>query len=359
MSHQHVKKKKKPESTMFLTMGNKDDADNKEDEQAASSSDDDEQVGAKIEVRTEKMEVSDTERLQDIEERDQFAERLRTRDDEHTKRKMDSQSAKVMEEAAKRLRLEKEDRKKVVPKLRVESRQVYLKTREEQKLAELELEIKDEQAMFGDEEALTDAERLRLEQKKQTLRIAKQYKEADQLEKADRYYMPSSDKKDNKQHADKYAEDIKEKGANFEQRKWEEERTSSALMQFGSRDAKERHEAAQKSKYEYLLEDEITFVKSLQIPGKNDRSGKHSVEVDQEVAAAASAKKSLADTRKSLPIYQYRDELLEAIRHNQIIVIEGETGSGKTTQSISTQLHYSYYKAPKSRLYFEQSLLSI
>ncbi len=157
------------------------------------------------------------------------------------------------------------------------------------------------------------------------MKLAKQYKEADQLEKVDRYYMPSDKKDDGPKHTDKYAEDIKEKGANFEQRKWEEERTNSALMQFGSRDAREHHEAAQRVKYEYLLEDEITFVKSLQIPGKNDRSGKHSIkaEEDEEQQAVTAAKKTMADTRKSLPIYRYRDELLDAIRHNQIIVIEG------------------------------------
>ena len=36
--------------------------------------------------------------------------------------------------------------------------------------------------------------------------------------------------------------------------------------------------------------------------------------------------------RKSLPIYAYRDQLLQAIKENQIVIIEGETGSGKTTQ---------------------------
>ena len=33
-----------------------------------------------------------------------------------------------------------------------------------------------------------------------------------------------------------------------------------------------------------------------------------------------------------LPIYPYRDELLKAVDDHQILVIVGETGSGKTTQ---------------------------
>ena len=42
--------------------------------------------------------------------------------------------------------------------------------------------------------------------------------------------------------------------------------------------------------------------------------------------------------RQSLPIYKYRDEILKLIRDNQVIVLVGETGSGKTTQ-IPQYLH--------------------
>ena len=36
--------------------------------------------------------------------------------------------------------------------------------------------------------------------------------------------------------------------------------------------------------------------------------------------------------RKSLPVYSFRDQLLSTIRGNAVTVVEGETGSGKTTQ---------------------------
>ena len=42
--------------------------------------------------------------------------------------------------------------------------------------------------------------------------------------------------------------------------------------------------------------------------------------------------------RESLPIYPHRERLLEVIRDHQIIVLIGETGSGKTTQ-IPQYLH--------------------
>ncbi|TFY78795.1 hypothetical protein EWM64_g5219 [Hericium alpestre] len=41
---------------------------------------------------------------------------------------------------------------------------------------------------------------------------------------------------------------------------------------------------------------------------------------------------SLQDQRKSLPIYKLRDPLLQAIKDHQILIVVGDTGSGKTTQ---------------------------
>ena len=43
-------------------------------------------------------------------------------------------------------------------------------------------------------------------------------------------------------------------------------------------------------------------------------------------------RKKINDQRKSLPVYPFREEFLKAIRDNQVLVIVGETGSGKTTQ---------------------------
>ncbi|PHT32555.1 hypothetical protein CQW23_28892 [Capsicum baccatum] len=42
--------------------------------------------------------------------------------------------------------------------------------------------------------------------------------------------------------------------------------------------------------------------------------------------------KTLPQKRQCLPIFSVRDELLQVVRENQVVVIIGETGSGKTTQ---------------------------
>jgi HrpA-like RNA helicase len=36
--------------------------------------------------------------------------------------------------------------------------------------------------------------------------------------------------------------------------------------------------------------------------------------------------------RKQLPVYEFKAELQRKVLENQVVIIEGETGSGKTTQ---------------------------
>ncbi|KAM7192488.1 P-loop containing nucleoside triphosphate hydrolase protein [Naviculisporaceae sp. PSN 640] len=41
---------------------------------------------------------------------------------------------------------------------------------------------------------------------------------------------------------------------------------------------------------------------------------------------------SIKEQRESLPVFAFRDALIEAVRQHQILIVVGETGSGKTTQ---------------------------
>ena len=36
--------------------------------------------------------------------------------------------------------------------------------------------------------------------------------------------------------------------------------------------------------------------------------------------------------RKRLPVYQFKEQFVNAVRFNQVVVVVGETGSGKSTQ---------------------------
>lgn len=62
-------------------------------------------------------------------------------------------------------------------------------------------------------------------------------------------------------------------------------------------------------------------------------------------------KRTLAEERRQLPIFQYREELLKAIAEHQVLIVEGETGSGKTTQ-----IPQYLYEAVRSINYLEIQL---
>lgn len=52
----------------------------------------------------------------------------------------------------------------------------------------------------------------------------------------------------------------------------------------------------------------------------------------QEISYGKRTNLSIDEQRKSLPVYQLRKQLVQAVRDNQIMIIVGDTGSGKTTQ---------------------------
>lgn len=51
---------------------------------------------------------------------------------------------------------------------------------------------------------------------------------------------------------------------------------------------------------------------------------------------------SIQEVRKSLPVYEHREDLLQAIADFQVVIVSAETGSGKTTQ-IPQYLHEAGY----------------
>lgn len=66
---------------------------------------------------------------------------------------------------------------------------------------------------------------------------------------------------------------------------------------------------------------------------KKDNSNKFSEHMKKnEGASNFSQNKSLREQREYLPAFAVREDLLRVIRDNQVIIVVGETGSGKTTQ---------------------------
>ena len=116
-----------------------------------------------------------------------------------------------------------------------------------------------------------------------------------------------------------------------EQEVWEAHQMKHATAAYG---AKEGHRAQPGSEYSLVFEDQIHFIKDALLAG--DRGdGEGEAAVDEEAAAARerqSAHERILADRKLLPIFAFREQLLAAVAEHQVVVIVGETGSGKTTQ---------------------------
>lgn len=86
-------------------------------------------------------------------------------------------------------------------------------------------------------------------------------------------------------------------------------------------------------------DERVDFIQAFQIKGeneevclKNQRNYNFLFQKKPQLTAQQKKKLSLADTRKSLPVYGFREQFLQAVEENQVLIICGETGSGKTTQ---------------------------
>ncbi|KAL1928269.1 hypothetical protein VTP01DRAFT_3185 [Rhizomucor pusillus] len=61
-----------------------------------------------------------------------------------------------------------------------------------------------------------------------------------------------------------------------------------------------------------------------------------------EASSEFARTKSMREQREFLPVFAVREELLQVVRDNQVVIIVGETGSGKTTQ-LTQYLHEDGY----------------
>ncbi|CAD5115917.1 unnamed protein product [Dimorphilus gyrociliatus] len=286
----------------------------------------------KEESSEDEYDKLERERIQDLKERDELSERIKEKDKNSTRNIMSKSDKKAYEEAAKRLKMQKQDKQKIVPELRDKSRKEYLEKRRKEKIDDLELQIQEEEYYFKDTK-LTEKEKQRLMEKKQQLELARGHQRAADIMKRDRYYIPKEGvKPDNR-----YVEET-EKGIN-EMALWEEQHVKAALTSYGSKDA-----AGQKKKeYDMIMDEEIEFVQTIKMPGTGGKKNKVQL-TEQDMK-----KLSIEETKRSLPIYPFKESLIEAVRDHQVLIIEGETGSGKTTQ-IPQFLHEAGFTDNKMKI---------
>ncbi|XP_027767529.1 pre-mRNA-splicing factor ATP-dependent RNA helicase DEAH1-like [Solanum pennellii] len=252
---------------------------------------------------------SEEEILRDQRDRDELERHIRERDAART-RKIAEPKLSIKEE---------EEQANDIGTLRKNSRREYLKKREKKILDELKDEIEDEQYLFKGVN-FTEAEKRELTHKQKIIELVSK-----DIDCVNEYRMPDSYDQEggvdqNKRFSVALQIDRDSDTTRAEQNVWEEH-------QIGKQRSEE---------YQFVFEDQIEFIQESMMEGVN---------VDQELPIESiqkSALEKLQEDRKSLPIYSYREDLLQAINDHQVLVIVGETGSGKTTQ-IPQYLHEAGY----------------
>ncbi|GAB4815704.1 hypothetical protein N2152v2_002750 [Parachlorella kessleri] len=305
------------------------------------------------------------ERERDRQEKEEFEKRLKEKDEAKT-RKLAERKAKTrklaerkvskaeLEEMERRRRAEEaEDRGNVMRDLRDISRQEYLGKREQQKLDEMKEALEDEKYLFQGVR-LTEKERRELEYKEQVYQLAMERKRhREELDKDDGYHLPTAYDQEGKVAQSKRYEVLTARYRDVEaeeqqetpwaqQEQYEAEQIKKAITNVGAKDRKAKGE-----QYDYVFEDQIEFIVDQYLAGdrvevEESKEERLERERQQRELQAKSEFEQLQEARRLLPMYPYREDLLKAIEEHQIIIIVGETGSGKTTQ-IPQYLHEAGY----------------
>uniref|UniRef100_A0A7N1A962 RNA helicase n=1 Tax=Kalanchoe fedtschenkoi TaxID=63787 RepID=A0A7N1A962_KALFE len=217
-----------------------------------------------------------------------------------------------------------------VAALRKRSRQEYLKKREHKKLQELKDDVEDELCLF-DESDVTVPEQYAVRYKKEVYDVAIGGGPPEE-QHLNAYMIPES------YDADGRLDQVK-RFAVVNKRNDSGRKTSQALQQASCWEEQQIKNAyvskstKQESHYDFVFDDQIEVVKRC----PDESRIKPPVKVSKKPSW-----KQLQEERRRLPVYSYKHSLLQAIEKYQIIVIMGETGSGKTTQ-IPQYLHEAGY----------------
>ncbi|PTB68486.1 P-loop containing nucleoside triphosphate hydrolase protein [Trichoderma citrinoviride] len=229
---------------------------------------------------------------------------------------------------------------------RMRSRQEYLKKREAERLALLRRQVAEETEELRSGVRLSEREKAEFAKNRELLRLAEERLRIDDHQ--DGYVMPEDyitekgklDQKKKEEALYKRHVERDEYGQEkfvTEHDEWEREQTTKAKAQIAGRERENEN-------YDYVLDDAQYIQWSLdsRMPGERKTLTKEQQFLEAQIEAAEKKALSIQETRKSLPIYQYREQFLQALEQYQILVIVGETGSGKTTQ-LPQYLHEAGY----------------
>lgn len=201
-----------------------------------------------------------------------------------------------------------------IARLRQASRQTYLRKREAQQLARLEAEVNDEKRLFAGE-ILTAREQSDLRLKEELYQLAQaRVKGAEDVrrEHEERYRLPG-------------VEGVKERSV------WEEEMVRERYGGVGDQAVWEVEQVRKGVRMEkgekkvLVIGDDGTIVEDRPGPAPLDRGSPLRKDDDEK-------RERIRHEREALPMFKHRDALLDAIKKHQVLIVQSETGSGKTTQ---------------------------
>jgi pre-mRNA-splicing factor ATP-dependent RNA helicase DHX16 len=303
----------------------------------------------KVDHEEEDISEGERERRRDQAEKEAFAKRLQSKDADKTKKLVEDRSSTREGNLLAQRRALAEDaaaRSAALPDLRERSRQEYLKKRETERLALLRKQVAEETEELRSGVKLSEREKAEFAKNREVLRIAEERLRID--DHLDGYSMPEDyitekgkiDRKKKEDAMYKRYVDRDEYGQEkyvTEHDEWEREQTEKAKAQIKIAEREE-------GEYDYVLDEEqgIKWVMDSRLAGEGLGQSKEERFLAEQLKAAEKRALSMEETRKSLPIYAYRDQFLDALEQYQILVIVGETGSGKTTQ-LPQYLHEAGY----------------
>jgi pre-mRNA-splicing factor ATP-dependent RNA helicase DHX16 len=226
-------------------------------------------------------------------------------------------------------------------KLREISRRQYLEKRERKEVELLEKSLKDDEELFGGEN-LTKQELQRRKINKKIVEVASDKSRFSF--KDDFYRIPVDNGKVRQKGFDaiqQYKRYEEETIVKTDQELWEENRLKQ-LASSSSNPLNNQH-------YDYVFEDPTTVLSRNLVERDNENhsklSKKHfeSTIIEKDISPSDQQlsyldrqklveRNKMEEIRKKLPVFAYREEFLQAVRDHKILIVVGETGSGKTTQ---------------------------
>ncbi|KAK6459540.1 P-loop containing nucleoside triphosphate hydrolase protein [Scheffersomyces xylosifermentans] len=227
--------------------------------------------------------------------------------------------------------------------LRDKSRKSYLKQRQLTKLEELKQTLNEYENNLSN---LSDKELQDYHKKTEifkTIQGALQQYEVD----IPLYSLPEVSNTNKKTkydllHQNHYKQEQKEstngksKPGQYAGEQWEQEQFNRAKQISSVNTDKINLPGQEKNEFVFDESQYVTFDSGDQLTGDKDPETTTSSKV------SAAERTSIDDVRKSLPVFKFREQFLEAVKENPVLIVVGETGSGKTTQ-LPQYLHEAGY----------------